>query len=138
MADGDRTAQVEPLRFADALRGVRHVFVRDLVCKARIGVWDHEKGDGQRVRINVDLSVSEQGDHHDRLSNVVCYNRVVKGIKTIIGAGHINLAETLAERIADMSLQDHRVVGVRVRVEKLDAIKDAESVGIEIERHKPS
>lgn len=136
--DGDHAPDrtVSPLRLADAERGVRHVFVRDLVAEARIGVWDHEKGRGQRVRINVDLEVEDARNHADRLDRVVCYNRVVEGIRAILRAEHINLAETLAERIAAICLADHRVQTARVRVEKLDVIAEAESVGVEIERRR--
>ncbi|MBO6964608.1 MAG: hypothetical protein JJ850_08320, partial [Kordiimonadaceae bacterium] len=47
------------LPYADAIHGVRHVFVRDYETDAEIGVWSHEKGDTQKVRISVDLSVLE-------------------------------------------------------------------------------
>lgn len=140
MRDWDATASDNVLRlpFADAVRSVRHVFVRDLVVQAQIGVWDHEKGAGQPVRINVDLAVREAAEGHaDRLDNVVCYNQVVDGIERIIAEGHINLVETLAERIAAMTLADPRVESARIRVEKLDAVARAASVGVEIERHKP-
>ncbi len=129
---------LHPLRIADAARNIRHVFVRDLVLPASIGAYDHETGKHQKVRINIDLSVDEGGDgHNDDLKNVVCYDRVVEDIKTILGGGHIMLVETLAERIADKSLQDPRVMAARVRVEKLEAVAEAESVGVEIERRRP-
>ena len=48
--------------------------------------------------------------------------------------GHINLAETLAERIAALALEVSRVVNVVVRVEKLHALANAEAAGVEIER----
>lgn len=137
---GDKSptkTKVQPLRIADAGRGIRHVFVRDFVAEANIGAYTSEAGRAQKVRINIDLAVDEEGvAHTDRLEDVVCYDRVVDDIKTIIGAGHINLVETLAERIAGMALQDHRVLSVRVRVEKLQAVEGAESVGVEVERER--
>ena len=60
-----------------------------------------------------------------------------RGIKAIVAAGHINLVETLAERIAALGLADHRVEAARVRVEKLHVVAEAESVGVEIERFRP-
>ena len=57
-----------------------------------------------------------------------------EGIKAITGRGHVNLVETMAEDIAAMCLEDPRVRSVRVRVEKLDILENAESVGVEIER----
>ena len=139
MAHDDATinANILHMPYADATRSVRHVFVRDYETVAKIGVWDHEKDTRQRIRISVDLSVLEAGDHHeDQLSKVVCYNDVVIGIQKILSEGHINLVETLAERIAQMTLEDIRVIGTRVKVEKLEAVKDAASVGVEIERHR--
>ena len=125
------------MAIADESRSVRHVFVRDLMVNAQIGVHDHERNGAQRTRINIDLSVGEpERPGADRLSEVVCYETVVKGVQEIVGLGHVNLVETLAERIAQMCLQDRRVSTVRVRIEKLDAIPEASSVGIEIERSR--
>lgn len=126
---------VEPLKIADAAQGLRHVFVRDLVMDCNIGVHLHEKSRVQRVRINLDLGVWEgYGTHNDRLENVVCYEDIVKRVRAITADGHINLAETLAERIAAICLQDPLCRSARVRVEKLEVFDDATSVGVEIER----
>lgn len=126
---------IEPLRIADAAAGLRHVFVRDLVIPCAIGVHAHEKDRTQRVRINVDLGVTENGEPHlDRLANVVCYEDIVTRIRGIVADGHINLVETLAERIAAVCLQDPACRSARVRVEKLDVFPDAVSVGVEVER----
>lgn len=122
--------------YANANNSTRHVFVRDYETLAYIGVFAHEKGARQPVRINVDLAVTEAGDHGDQLANVVCYNEVVKRIDTIINEGHIHLVETLAEKIAETELEEKKVTTVRVRVEKLAAVKGAASVGVEIERHQ--
>lgn len=124
---------VTPLKIADAARAIRHVFVRDLLLEAHIGVYAHEQGRTQPVRVNVDLTVSEAA-HGDKHANVVCYEEVVNEIKAIVAAGHLNLVETLAERIASSCLRDPRVTIARVRIEKLAAIPEAASVGVEIER----
>ena len=124
---------VTPLKIADAARAIRHVFVRDLLLEAHIGVYAHEQGRTQPVRVNVDLTVSEAA-HGDKHANVVCYEEVVNEIKAIVAAGHLNLVETLAERIASSCLRDPRVTVARVRIEKLAAIPEAASVGVEIER----
>lgn len=126
---------IEPLKIADAAAGLRHVFVRDLVLPCNIGVHLHEKGQTQRVRINLDLGVWEgDGQHGDRLENVVCYEDIVTRVRAVTSDGHVNLAETLAERIATLCLQDANCRSARVRVEKLDVFEDAGSVGVEIER----
>lgn len=130
-------SNMTPLKYADATRSVRHVFVKDLILDSSIGIYDHEKVRTQKICVNVDLSVTEETSplNHD-YDNVVCYEEVVKGIQNIVNSGHVELVETLAEKIADMNLIDPRVIAVRVRVEKLEAIKNTKSVGVEIERHK--
>ncbi|TVR81891.1 MAG: dihydroneopterin aldolase [Rhodospirillales bacterium] len=130
---------IHPLRIADARNRLRHVFVRDLLLTCSIGVHRHERHAPQRVRINLDLAVRDEGaDLRDDLGNVVCYEQITEGVRDIVSRGHIKLAETLAEQIARMCLDDERVRSVRVRVEKLDVLPDAASVGVEIERFPSS
>ena len=117
---------------------VRHVFLRDLVLLASIGVHPPEHAARQRVRINVDLGVEEgdRADAADSLHRVVDYERVANTVRKIVGGGHTKLVETLAERIAAACLVDHRVRTARIRVEKLDIFADALSAGVEIERSR--
>ncbi len=123
------------VRIASAGRSLRHVFIRDLVLAGSIGVHRHEKETPQRVRINLDLAVDESGQPiDDDINNVICYEQLAEGVGDIVGRGHVNLVETLAENIAAMCLEDLRVRSARVRVEKLDILEGAESVGVEIER----
>jgi dihydroneopterin aldolase len=121
-------------RIADAAAGMSHVFIRNLEMLAHIGVHGHEQGKAQPVRINVDLGVREGNDAGDRLERVVDYEAVTAKIRAIIARGHINLAETLADRIARAAFEDSRVMSARIRVEKLHALPGAESGGVEIER----
>jgi dihydroneopterin aldolase len=122
---------------ASATRRVRHVFVRDLVLAAAIGVWAHEKGRSQRIRVNIDLGVEEpESPAPDRLDAVVCYDQLSRSVRALAAGEHVHLIETLAERIAQAALADTRILQVRVRVEKLDVYPDAASVGVEIERHR--
>jgi dihydroneopterin aldolase len=125
-------SEAEIPRFAGA--GTRHVFIRNLELAAHIGVYRQEEGRTQKVRINVDLATDDIADAQDMLENVVDYHVIEKRIRAIIAEGHVRLAETLAERIAKACFEDKRVRTVRIRVEKLEALTNAESVGIEIER----
>ena len=127
------------LHIADSANAIRHVFIRDLMLTCLIGVYKREQKQAQRIRINVDLAVFEgTGPQDDKLSEVVCYEDVAAGVRSLVGAGHVNLVETLAERIADICLTDDKVRVARVRVEKLDVFEDIASVGVEIERSNPS
>ena len=126
---------LRPFARSGAEPSYRRVFVRDLVLTCAIGVHAHEHDAPQRVRINVELMVLEEASNlQDRIENVVSYEHIVDGVRTITGESHINLVETLAERIAGLCLADERVARVRVGVEKLDIYQEAASVGVEIER----
>jgi len=129
------TQTVIPLKIANADQAVRHVFIRDLLLDAHIGVFRHEEGRTQPIRINIDLTVTDRGaPQGDRLEDVVDYHEVVESVRQIVGSGHVKLVETLAEQIAGRCLEDERVQVARVRIEKLAAIASASSVGVEIER----
>ncbi len=135
---------MESSRIASTASGLRHVFIRDLVLQASIGVHRHEHEARQRIRVNVDLGVEDDaarplsrgGVGRDELSRVVDYEKVADAIRALVAAGHVRLVETLSERIAEQCLFDPRVQLVRVRVEKLDVLADAASVGVEIERRR--
>lgn len=130
---------IQPTTFADARNQVRHVFIRDLVINCSIGIHDFEQDSLQRVRVNLDLAVMEKAAPlEDEISNVVCYEQIAKKVRGLVTAGHINLVETMAEKIAAMCLEDDRIRLARVRVEKLDVFEDAASVGVEIERAQTS
>ncbi len=111
------------------------VLIRNLEVLSRIGVHGHEHGKPQPVRINVTLTAGIR-PNDDRLENAVDYEAISEKIRAIASAGHINLAETLAERIAAACLEDTRVVRARIRVEKLHALAGAEAAGVEIERRR--
>ena len=119
---------------------LRHVFLRDMVLSASIGIYPHEHTASQRVRINVDLGVDNDAViagvavGPDELARVVDYEKIADRVRSIVGAGHVRLAESLAERIADACLQDTRVRSARIRVEKLDIFADSVSAGVEVER----
>ena len=135
---------IDPPRLA--ARGMRHVFLRDIVLPASIGVYPHEHAAKQRIRINVDLGVADEGGQgvglsrpavgRDDLGRVVDYEAVARSVRSVVAAGHVMLVETLAERLADICLTDPRVEVVRIRVEKLDVFDDLASVGVEIERQR--
>lgn len=127
---------------ASSEAGIRHVFVRDLVVNASIGIYPQEHESRQRVRINIDLGVADEtalagsAVGPDEISRVVDYEKIANRARSIATGGHTRLVETLAERIAESCLTNVRVLSVRVRVEKLDVFADAASAGVEIERRR--
>jgi dihydroneopterin aldolase len=115
----------------------RKVFVRELELMAHVGVFEVEHRYEQRLVVSVDLDVVDAYDgSSDRLTEVLDYGSVVASVQRIVEAEHLNLLETLAERIAQTWLEDPRVQSVRVRLEKPDILPGCRSVGIEIERKR--
>lgn len=109
------------------------IFVRGLVLPVAIGVYDEEQGITQKVGFTIEAAVATSvSPNSDNIDEVPSYDDLVRAVKAVIAAGHINLVETLAARIADRCLADKRIVSVLVRVEKLERGPDA--VGVEIVR----
>jgi len=125
---------------ASFAESTRHVFLRDMVLAASIGVHPHERRAPQRIRVNVDLGVDDDAAiagvpvGPDELARVVDYEKLAVRVRAIVADGHVRLVETLAERLALACLQDGRVKTARIRIEKLDIFPDSVSAGVEIER----
>src|SRR5262249_44669530 len=130
-----RLYQSAPKSAAREAKVVDRVFMHDLVLDVDIGVYTHEKGVTQRVGFSVDVDlIPAVHALNDDIRQAFDYDTIIKGIKTIIARGHINLVETLAEEVAMLCLAHPRAQSVRVMIEKLD--KEPGAVGIEIVRGK--
>lgn len=112
------------------------VFVHDLVLPVSIGAYDFEREKTQRVRFNIDADVRRTAHHAEDMRDIFSYDLIVDAIRLILSRGHVDLVETVAERVADALLAHPRLVAIKVRVEKLDVIDG--SVGIEISRERAS
>jgi 7,8-dihydroneopterin aldolase/epimerase/oxygenase len=122
-------------RRPDVRRSLYRICVRDFVLVCSIGIYDYEKQTPQRVRVNAELLV-EGRVGRDEFRHVVNYESIVDGIRTLTQGRHINLVETLGDRILDLCLVDPRVVAAQVRIEKLDVYPEAESIGIVMKRRR--
>lgn len=112
---------------APARRDNLTVFVTGLRVEAGIGVYDHEHGRLQPLVIDVtlDLGPAEvQG-----LGDTINYETVAASARRIVAEGHVGLVETFAERLALHCLEDTRVRGVTVRVDKPGALEAADGAG---------
>lgn len=124
-------------RPAPVRKGFRRVFVHGLELMASVGIFEVEKRYEQRIIISIDLdAVDDYDGHSERLDRVLDYGRIVDDVRGIVAARHFHLIETLAERIAEASLAEPRVVVVRVRIEKPDIVSGCRAVGIAIERRR--
>ncbi|ODA68803.1 putative dihydroneopterin aldolase [Methyloligella halotolerans] len=122
---------------ADATGGepLDRIFVHDYVLDSEIGVYSNEKGVTQRVRVSVDVEIGASDQPlQDDIHRTFDYDVIINAVKEVVGSGHINLTETMAEEIAARVLNHPRAQTVKVKVEKLD--KDPGAVGTEIMRKR--
>lgn len=74
----------------------------------------------------------------DDLSLAVDYATAAGRVAALTMEGKFKLVETLAEHIAALLLHEFPIQRVRVEVEKPAAIREADSVGVSIERRRRS
>jgi dihydroneopterin aldolase len=107
------------------------IFVRGLAVDAEIGIYDHERDRTQPLVLDVELSLAPGRVEH--IADTINYELVLTEARRIAGAGHMNLVETFADRLARALMVDARVLRVRVRVEKPQALAPhAEAAGVEV------
>jgi 7,8-dihydroneopterin aldolase/epimerase/oxygenase len=107
------------------------VFVTGVEVQAEIGVYKHEVGRLQPLKVDVELDVPTAGA--ERLADTLNYETILKASQDVAASGHIQLVETFAERLARRCLEDPRVSRARVRVEKpLALAPHATGAGVEI------
>ncbi|MGE0255913.1 MAG: dihydroneopterin aldolase [Alphaproteobacteria bacterium] len=115
--------------------GFRRIFFRDLALDVAIGAHEFERGRTQPVLVSIDLYlVPGPPPASDRLDAVFDYDRVRSGVMALLADGHIELQETLVERIAAMCLAFADVVAVRVSSQKTTVYPDVAGVGYEVVR----
>ena len=115
----------------------RKVSIKNLILKISIGLHDFEKKKKQRVRFNIDiLTNSNIKPNNNNLSSIVNYEDTINKITYITEKKHHELLEDLAENIFDIIFKSKIVKKVNLKLEKLDIIKNTDSVGIEIEKSK--
>ena len=110
------------------------IFVHDFATTAEVGAYAHERRVRQRLVFNVEAAVRRLAAHADDMRAVVSYDLILDAVRIVVGRGHIDFIETIAEEVAAIVLRHPRVEEVRVKVEKLDVIEG--SVGVEIARRR--
>ncbi len=100
--------------------------VLGIECFGHHGVFDFERRDGQAFVIDLVLGLDTRpAAGSDDLHDTVDYGSLVAQVKAAVESDPVDLIETLAERIAQVSLRDQRVEWSRVTVHKPDAPIDA-------------
>ena len=115
----------------------RKVSIKNLILKISVGLHDFEKKNKQRVRFNIDISTdSNIKPNSNNLASIVNYEDTIKKINYITEKKHHELLEDLAENIFDLIFENNLVKKVNLKLEKLDIIKNTESVGIEVSKSR--
>ena len=113
----------------------RKILIKDLVLNMLVGIHNFEKKKKQRVRFNLIINIDQNLTPNDKdLKSIVNYEQIIKTITKITSRKHYLLLETLAEKIFFKLFENPRIKKILLRIEKLDIIKNATSVGIELEK----
>jgi len=114
-----------------------HIFIRDLRVDARVGFHKRERHAAQTLRLDLEIGIA--GDAvfaSDRVSDCIDYDKIVERVRALLGEGHFNLVETVAERIAQLLIGEFGASSARVSVAKLGVMKNAGLVGVTVERRR--
>lgn len=112
----------------------RSIHLEGLRLEASIGILEHELKAKQPllISISVDLDEAELVPSHDAVTDVLDYRHLRHEALAQAQAGHINMLETLAGRIAVGLLAHAAISRVRVRVDKPSIFSDCHSVAVEV------
>ena len=115
----------------------RKILIKDLILKIYVGIHDFEMKKKQRVKFNIEISTDPNLKPNNKdLSSILNYEEIINEINTLVEKFHHKLLEDLAENIFEILFKKEIVKRAIIRLEKLDIIKNTDSVGIEIEKSK--
>jgi len=113
------------------------VFIRQLRLQAWIGLYRHEKIAPQTVEIDLEIALPRDAVFKTgKVADTIDYGVVVAQLRVLLAKERFGLVESLAERIADLILEDFKSPRVKVSVAKLGVLREAKQVGVTIERSR--
>ncbi len=113
------------------------IFIRQLRLQAWIGLYRHEKVAPQTIEIDLEIAVpGEKVFKTGKVADTVDYAVVAERVRALLAKERFGLVESLAERIADLILTDFPAPRVKVSIAKPGALRDAQRVGVSIERSR--
>ncbi|WP_119156730.1 dihydroneopterin aldolase [Caldimonas tepidiphila] len=115
-------------------RGTQILTLTGLRFDAKLGVLDHEKDAPQPIEVDAELNLGTQPltPPDDDIHHVLDYRRVRSIVIEECTARHVNLLESLIGKVAARLMELPGVLGVRVRIAKLEIFDDCE-VAIRVE-----
>lgn len=114
--------------------GTQTLTLTGLRFEANLGILDHEKTSPQPIMVDAELNLGTQPllPSDDDIGHVLDYRKVRRIIIEECKSEHVNLLETLIGKLAHRLMQLPGVLGVRVRIVKLEIFDDCE-VAIRVE-----
>ena len=115
----------------------RAIFIKDFIIQEIIGIHEHEKTKKQKIKFNVVLDVNQNSipDEKD-IKSIVDYEKITNKLKNLVKNKKYNFLESLAEDSFKEIFEDKRINSVKIKIEKPDAIKNADSVGVEVLKNR--
>lgn len=111
------------------------VFIEDLRIETIIGIYDWEREIRQVVAIDLEMAADNRKPAStEDIEDALNYKAVAKRLIKFVGDSEFLLVETLAERIAEIILNEFDVPWVKLKLSKPGAVTGSKSVGVAIER----
>jgi len=115
----------------------RTVFIKDFIIQEIIGIHEHEKTKKQKIKFNIVVDVNQNTvpDEKD-IKSIVDYEKITNKLENLVKNKKYNFLESLAEDSFKEIFEDKRINSVKIKIEKPDAIKNADSVGVEVFKNR--
>ena len=111
-----------------------HIFIRDFRLQTLIGFHRRERVVPQTIRLDLEIGIANAAVFEsDKVADCIDYDKVTARIREI-ASEHVNLVETLAERVAHLLLEEFGAASAKVSIAKLGILKDVGLVGVTVER----
>ncbi len=115
------------------------IYIRGLEVDTFIGIYDWEQHTRQPLLLDIEIELDIfSASATDDISDTCNYSSVSERVTHYIESNHFNLIESVADRVAQLILQEFKVTKTRIRVSKPGAVSNAEDVGVIIERMQSS
>ena len=108
----------------------KKIIIKDLILSLSVGIHKFEKLKKQKVRFNIEIT-SDPNLKSD-VKTIINYESVINNIKKLTEKKHFELLESLSDSIFDEIFRHKKIKKIKLKIEKLDIIKETQSVGIEV------
>ena len=123
--------ELKPTKHKSSIK--RTVFIKDFIIDEIIGFHKYEKIKKQKIKFNIVLDVNQNSLPDEKnIKSIVDYEKITNKLENLTKNKKYNFLESLAEDSFDEIFEDKRINSVKIKIEKPEAIKNADSVGVEV------